>query len=154
MGRRRALNSKTDCDAIAERIATLTLRDRRCWGRMSVEQMVCHLSDSYLAALGERALSRATGPLPRRVVKWIALGLPIRWPHGVKTRPEIEQGLGGTPPVDFERDRASLLAVFRRFCGESARYADTHPIFGPMSRSDWLRWGYLHADHHLRQFCR
>jgi hypothetical protein len=27
-----------------------------------------------------------------------------------------------------------------------------HPIFGRMSRAAWLRWGYLHADHHLRQF--
>ena len=121
---------------------------------MSVEQMVCHLSDSYLAALGEKARSPANGPLPQRVMKWIALRLPIPWPHGVKTRPEVEQGLGGTPPVDFERDRASLLAVFRRFCGELARFADTHPLFGPMSRRDWLRWGYLHADHHLRQFSR
>jgi len=150
----RTLDSKANGDQIAERIATLTLQDRRRWGRMSVEQMVCHLSDSYLAALGEKALSPAAGPLPRRLVKWVALALPMPWPHGVKTRPEVEQGLGGTPPVDFERDRASLLAVFHRFCRESARYAETHPIFGPMSRSDWLRWGYLHADHHLRQFSR
>jgi hypothetical protein len=28
----------------------------------------------------------------------------------------------------------------------------SHPIFGPMSKADWLRWGYLHMDHHLRQF--
>ena len=27
-----------------------------------------------------------------------------------------------------------------------------HPTLGPMSRAQWLRWGYLHADHHLRQF--
>jgi hypothetical protein len=27
-----------------------------------------------------------------------------------------------------------------------------HPIFGPMSDAAWLRWGYLHMDHHLRQF--
>ena len=121
---------------------------------MCVEQMVCHLSDSYLAALGEKALSPATGLLQRTVVKWMALALPIPWPHGFKTRPELEQGLGGTPPVDFERDCARLLAVFRRFSGEPAHYADRHPIFGPMSRQDWLRWGYLHADHHLRQFGR
>jgi len=121
---------------------------------MSVEQMVCHLSDSYLAALGEKALSPATGWLERTVVKWMALFLPIPWPHGLKTRPELEQGLGGTPPIDFEQDCARLLAVLRRFQGESALYADTHPIFGPMSRHDWLRWGYLHADHHLRQFSR
>jgi Protein of unknown function (DUF1569) len=29
-----------------------------------------------------------------------------------------------------------------------------HPIFGPMTAKDWMRWGYLHADHHLRQFGR
>jgi len=121
---------------------------------MSVGQMVCHLSDSYLAALGEKAVSPAMGWLQRTVLKWIALSLPIPWPHGAKTRPEVEQGLGGTPPVDWERDRATLLAVFHRFSGESAHYADTHPIFGPMSRQDWIRWGYLHADHHLRQFGR
>lgn len=27
-----------------------------------------------------------------------------------------------------------------------------HPGFGRMSQSDWLRWGYRHVDHHLRQF--
>ena len=27
-----------------------------------------------------------------------------------------------------------------------------HPFFGAMSSSAWLRWGYLHMDHHLRQF--
>jgi hypothetical protein len=27
-----------------------------------------------------------------------------------------------------------------------------HPIFGRMSEAAWLRWGWLHADHHLRQF--
>jgi hypothetical protein len=27
-----------------------------------------------------------------------------------------------------------------------------HPIFGVMTEQEWLRWGYLHMDHHLRQF--
>jgi hypothetical protein len=27
-----------------------------------------------------------------------------------------------------------------------------HPIFGRMSRSDWLVWGFRHLDHHMRQF--
>jgi hypothetical protein len=62
--------------------------------------------------------------------------------------------MGGTPPVEFERDRAMLIVVFDRFCHSSANLAPTHPFFGPMSRQDWLRWGYLHADHHLRQFGR
>jgi hypothetical protein len=27
-----------------------------------------------------------------------------------------------------------------------------HPVFGQMSESAWLRWAYVHTDHHLRQF--
>ena len=27
-----------------------------------------------------------------------------------------------------------------------------HPFFGDMSEAEWMRWGYLHCDHHLRQF--
>lgn len=27
-----------------------------------------------------------------------------------------------------------------------------HSIFGPMTSAEWLRWGHLHLDHHLRQF--
>jgi Protein of unknown function (DUF1569) len=150
----RALDSRADCDLIATRIGAVTPADRSRWGRMSVEQMVCHLRDSYLAALGEKDLSPASGFLERTVVKWIALNLPAKWPHGVRTRPEVEQGVGGTPPVGLEQDREALLEVFKRFCIPSTRFAPTHAVFGPMSRRDWLRWGYLHADHHLRQFGR
>jgi len=25
-------------------------------------------------------------------------------------------------------------------------------MFGRLSDAAWLRWGYLHMDHHLRQF--
>jgi hypothetical protein len=28
----------------------------------------------------------------------------------------------------------------------------SHPLFGAMSAAAWLRWAYLHLDHHLRQF--
>jgi hypothetical protein len=27
-----------------------------------------------------------------------------------------------------------------------------HPFLGKLSRAEWLRWAYLHMDHHLRQF--
>lgn len=120
---------------------------------MSAHQMVCHLCDAYRLPLGEKTASSTTGFLPPTVMKWIALQLPAKWPHGVATRPEMEQGVGGTPPVEFERDRAELLSIVRRFCDTAALPAP-HPFFGAMSRQEWLRWGYLHADHHLRQFGR
>jgi len=110
---------------------------------MSVHQMVCHLCDSYRAALGEKSVSRGPAFAPRPMMKWVALRLPVKWPQGIATRPEVEQGVGGTVPGEFEADRAELLGVTERFCAGVTGLAVPHPIFGPMSGAEWLRWGYL-----------
>jgi len=150
----RTLESIADRESIVRRISALTPSDRRLWGKMSVHQMVCHLCDSYRAALGEKPVSAATGFLPQPVMKWLALRAPMKWPKGVPTRPEVEQGVGGTAPTEFEKDRAGLLAVVARFRADLFDQSVSHPIFGSMTAQDWMRWGYLHADHHLRQFGR
>jgi hypothetical protein len=120
------------------------------WGRMTVRQMVCHLNDSFRVGMGEKYASPATSVLERTLVKWIALRTPLRWPPGVPTRPEIEQGRGGTPPGEWDADRAELLKLMDAFA--ERRTFGLHPTFGKMSDRDWLTWGYRHVDHHLRQF--
>jgi len=148
------LESKADRASILARVSALTPSDARHWGKMSPHQMLCHLCDSYKVCLGEKSVSMATGFLQQTVIKYLALRLPMKWPKGSPTRPEVEQGAGGTPPVEFEKDRAELLSVIERFCADAFDRKIEHPFFGPMTRADWLRWGYLHADHHLRQFGR
>src|SRR5262249_44478361 len=121
--------------------------------RMSPHQMVCHLTDSCRMLTGERTTLPAATPLPKPVMRWIALYLPVRWPRGLPTTPELDQRAGGTSPVDFTADVASLVAQLRRIAADPAcRFAAEHPVFGTMSRSAWYRWAYLHSDHHLRQF--
>jgi hypothetical protein len=120
---------------------------------MSAHQMVCHLSDSFRMVCGQKAVCRATGRLQPTMVKWIALYLPLPWPAGILTRPEIDQERGGTRPVNFAADVAELevlvdLLTTRRRSLEG----QSHPIFGRMTQAAWLRWAYLHMDHHLRQF--
>ena len=123
------------------------------WGRMSAHEMMCHLSDSFRLALGEKDASMATGPFQRTLIKWFALYVPVRWIKGVPTRPEMEQGRGGTAPAEFLRDRAELGDIIQRFSAPTTRFDGLrHPIFGHLKDAEWLRWGYLHADHHLRQF--
>ena len=112
--------------------------------------MVCHLNDSFQVGLGEKYASPATSFLARTLMKFAALYLPLPWPHGIPTRPEIEQGRGGTPPADWERDRATLRALITEFA--AGRRFGTHPMWGEMSPRDWQVWGYRHLDHHLRQF--
>jgi hypothetical protein len=121
---------------------------------MSAHQMICHLSDSFAMAMGHKPVSHATSLLQRTIVKWVALYLPLRWPGGrILTRPEIDQELGGTRPVDFAADVAQVEALMEVFTAPTRTFEwPWHPIFGRMSEGDWLRWGYLHTDHHLRQF--
>jgi hypothetical protein len=118
---------------------------------MSAHQMVCHLSDSFLAVTGQREVSHATGVLERTIAKWIALYLPVRWPAGIRTRPELDQEIAGTRPADFAADVARLEALLEVVTAPVPGW-HLHPIFGRMSEAAWLRWGYLHMDHHLRQF--
>jgi len=120
------------------------------WGRMNARQMVCHLNDSFRVAMGERYATPVGSVLSRTWIKWIALRTPLQWPQGVQTRPEIEQGRGGTPPSEWERDRAELLDLLSVF--PNGKTFGEHPAFGKMSRRDWMVWGYRHVDHHLRQF--
>ena len=121
---------------------------------MSALQMVCHLSDSFRMAIGEKAVSDVGGALKQTVVKCIALYLPMRWPTGLLTRPEVDQEGGGTPPLDFAADVAHLTRLVELISADTRHFAwrPTHPMFGRMSEADWLRWSYLHMDHHLRQF--
>lgn len=120
---------------------------------MTSPQMLCHLSDSYLGVMGEKYISPAPPNTAWTLIKWIALRAPVPWPKGVPTRPEIDQTIGGTPPADFEQDRQRVLALVDRFTRQPRDFSFCpHPMFGAMSVSEWMRWGYLHADHHLRQF--
>jgi Protein of unknown function (DUF1569) len=129
--------------------------DRRArWGRMSAHQMICHLSDSLRMATGQKPVGEAGGLLHHTFLKWTVLYLPLRWPAGVvMTTPEIDQEIGGTRPVDFAADVAELEALLERITTQSESIdRRVHPVFGRMSEAAWLRWAYLHMDHHLRQF--
>ena len=146
--------AREDCKAeIVRRLRSVRRDSPRRWGRMSPHQMVCHLSDGFRMATGEKRVTTATGPFQRTLLKWIVLYGPLRWPPGIPTSPEIDQRCDGTRPVEFAADVAALEARLEAFAGRTGDSAwAIHPVFGRLSRAEWLRWAYLHADHHLRQF--
>ena len=147
----RTLNTSANVDEIARRLGRLEPTSARQWGTMTPHEMVCHLGDSFSAVLGERAASSKETWLSRTVVKWIALHTTLPWPQGVPTRPEVNPKQQGTKPVEFERDRTRTLELMQRFVKPDSRRVN-HPVFGTLTRDEWMRWGYAHVDHHLRQF--
>ena len=138
---------------IVRRLKTVRPDRTRQWGRMSAHQMVCHLSDAFRLVTHQKAASPATGIVQSTLIKWIALYVPFSWPQGVPTRPEMDQEIEGTKPRDFAADLADLELLLERITIVQKDYDwPEHPIFGRMSESAWMRWAYLHVDHHLRQF--
>jgi hypothetical protein len=143
----------TFVEPLERRLARLTPDTPRRWGRMTAPEVVCHLSDSFRAMLGERAVEQSFpwSPARRRLIRFVALKTPLPWPKGVPTLEEVNPHREGTRPAAFDRDRAELVALLRRFVAPEAAYA-AHPMFGTMSRSEWMIWTFRHVDHHLRQF--
>jgi Protein of unknown function (DUF1569) len=143
-------------DASAEirsRILTLTPSDAPQWGIMTVNQMICHVREAYLYALADTPVEFIPLRWPPRTIKYAALYLPMPWPHSTTTIPQLKLDAPGMACTHFAHDLDTLLDSFDSFCALTHHTRD-HPFFTSMEHADWMRWGYLHADHHLRQFNR
>ena len=149
----KTLARPSDKAEILTRLKNVRPESVRRWGRMSAHQMVCHLSDAFRMVDGQKPVRYAGGLVQSTFVKWIALYLPVRWPPGISTSPEIDQEQGGTCPSEFAADVAQLETLMERFTAPGEKpVRSLHPTLGRLSDAAWLRWGYLHMDHHLRQF--
>ncbi len=149
----KTLATAEDKAEIVRRLGTIGPTSERQWGKMTVAEMICHLSDAFRVAMSEKNAEPVSNWFTRSVMKWFALQGSMKWPHGVSTVPECEAGKGGTPPAELDRDLRELRELLERFSTRlRAIELAEHPIFGEMSEAEWLRWGYLHMDHHLRQF--
>src|SRR5580698_5475276 len=138
---------------LLNRLQRVRPETRARWGRMNAHQMVCHLNDSFGVAMSAKTASEDITFLNRTLVRWVGLHTRLPWPKGVPTRPEIDQLAGGTRPTEFARDQAALRVAIKLFAQQPASFLfSRHPIFGELTEWEWMRWGYLHADHHFRQF--
>ena len=142
-----------ETEALLVRLGRVRADTAGRWGRMTAPQMICHLADACRMALGDKPVRDVSSLPGRTVIKWIALYQPWPWPPGFVTRPEIDQSIGGTCPTTFAADLDTLGALMRRLADVPRGFRwPPHPVFGPLSWSEWMRWAYLHTDHHLRQF--
>ena len=149
----KSLGRAQDKAELVTRLGKLTPQSERRWGRMNVHQMVCHLGDACRMALARMSVSDDSSVLKRTAIKWLALYAPLQWRPGILTRPEIDQQIAGTCPADFGADISEVKTLLDAIAMNALRGTwPDHPVFGKMSSSQWLRWAYLHTDHHLRQF--
>ena len=135
---------------LTTRIDRLTPASQRQWGRMTVDQMVCHLTDALKVCLGETPTHFKPSFTSTRLFRWMAFNLPTPKGKAPTTR-EFQL----TQPADWARDVATLKAYIARVA-ERGRMAQSawgvHPAFGRLTREEWGKLNARHFDHHLRQF--
>jgi Protein of unknown function (DUF1569) len=134
---------------IRERVVRLTPDCKRQWGRMSPQQMVCHLSENLKMALGELPVAPKHLPLRYPPLKQFVIYL-APFPKNAPTAPEL---VIAATPQPWHDDLARLQTLIDRFAARAtATEWPDHPAFGPLSRRAWGVLAYRHMDHHLRQF--
>ena len=98
-------------------------------------------------ALGQLNIPPHKPPVPRPIMRFIALNLP--WPKGAPTMPMFV----ASGSYDFESERARCFQLIEQM---SAKALDEdwprHPLLGQLSGRDASRLQAKHLDHHLKQF--
>ena len=139
-----------DREAILARLQNLTAQHRGKWGKLTVEQILPHLTDPLRVAIGEKNGTPQNSPLYDTFLGRIMYRF-VPWPKGAPTDPCFLPGTGMTDPIHFEQDKQTLILTIHRFAHYNQPVADSL-VFGPMSHHDWGRLMWRHLDHHLRQF--
>lgn len=131
------------------RARRLTPEHRARWGQFTVERMLAHMVDAFRMGMGEIEVRPRRIPL---IGSWPFNVLFIRFigmPRNAPTVREIVQ----RAPLSIDAELRELEAAMERFASQRERTEwPQHPAFGKLSRGSWGALGYVHTDHHLRQF--
>lgn len=134
--------------SLTERLNRLTPTSERQWGKMTVDQMLWHLNESFEMGLGRRTVPKMKVPIPGFVLRLFVFNLP--WPKGkTRTHPDLE----ARASHDFAAERARAIRLLNEIVGRplEGAWPDSYAI-GHMSGTDWSRLGAIHVNHHLKQF--
>lgn len=131
------------------RARRLTPAHQAQWGKFTVDRMLAHMVDAFRMGMGEIEVRQRKIPFfgtwPFNVLFIRLVGMPKNAPT---VREIIER-----PPLSIDAELLELEAAMERFAAQRERREwPRHPAFGKLSRKSWGVLGYVHTDHHLRQF--
>jgi len=123
------------------------------WGKMNVQQMIEHMSDSVRIANGRDLRDCIT---PEEHLDRMQAFLKSDKPFKENT---VNSLMGEVPePCRFERIEDSLgeleeeLKEFQNVFDQDKLKQITNPFFGDLNYEEWVQLLYKHFLHHLRQF--
>lgn len=136
-----------------EKLRSIPTDTAPAWGKLSLQGMIEHMSDSFRNANGKelhdlmtepahvekmQAFLRSDTPFKENTVnrKMGETPAPLRWDHVDDAIGELQAEIADFADV-FDQDKSRTI---------------TNPFFGDLNWEDWVLLLYKHATHHLRQF--
>jgi hypothetical protein len=137
-------------DDFIGRILAVSADDKASFGRMNVQQMICHSADQIRMSFGE------IDGLRKQEVDLEKLKAMKLKNETVPTVDGLDQVAGeGTKPTELEKDKEILIGYLKRFVDTDENYKFSfHPYYGEINKVMWDRLVIYHLDHHLKQFGR
>ncbi|HUZ60726.1 MAG TPA: DUF1569 domain-containing protein [Hanamia sp.] len=131
-----------------QRIDELTSENKPLFGKMNVNQMICHCTDQLRLAMGAKNALEYGKVNATEMLSLAKSGKPVPTPKGFgQTEGE------GTNPTNFENDINLLkehILMFSKL-GDDFSFS-IHPYFGQLDKNLWNGMVAYHLNHHLKQF--
>lgn len=134
-----------------KRIELLTPETEPRWGKMSVDQMLAHLSVMYETVYTNKY------PQPSGFIKWVmkrfikkSVVSEVPYKHNIRTAPHFLV----TTKKDFSEEKERLIGYIKKTQELGSAHFDgkeSHS-FGPLTITEWNNLFAKHLDHHLMQF--
>ena len=138
---------------IIRRVNEVKGDSEKLWGKMNVEQMIVHVKDQLLLALGEREFTLQGPKIFKSLIGQKLALYVVPWRKGKEETPsEMNMEIGGSKTTTLQNDKRELLARIEIFSKTPTANLFAHPFFGKLRNKDWGRLAYKHLDHHLKQF--
>lgn len=143
------LFDKQTQDVMLARVNKLSAASQRKWGKMSVSQMLKHMTIAFSVPIGKIQVPKdklyflSANPFAR----WMMIKAITKWPKNLVTAESFKV----KEDPEFEAAKKEFLAVFNEFIS-ATKFDGSHPVFGVMSKELWGEAMTIHLNHHLEQF--
>lgn len=136
---------------VISRIENLTIESRPTWGKMSVAQMLAHLSVQYDMVYTNKY------PKPNAFTRFIlktfvkkAVVSDKPYPKNGRTAPQFI--ISDERVLETEKEQLIAYLLKTQNLGEKEFEGKESHSFGTLTAQEWSVLFYKHLDHHLTQF--
>jgi len=135
-------------------IKTIDPNQEPVWGKMNVQQMVEHMTDSIRIANEKDKHDKIVTPADKLdgSYQFMMSDKPFKENTPNRLLPD------SPPPTRFETLEDSILELdneisdFHNFFKDNQDKRTTNPFFGHLNYAEWVQLLHKHAVHHLKQF--